>query len=107
MRLGKSIAAWFIVATLGYVAGWWMLANIDHQDASSILKASAALFTAAFFSLGIIFRLVETAPPKELDDGRQDRWTRLFYARWKLLWLRWFLLIATAFVSTLSFLALD
>lgn len=107
MKLGKPVTAWVIVAALGYAVGRWVIAGIDPTDASSILKASAALFTAAFFSLGIIFRLVETTPPKELDDGRQDRWTRLFSARWKLLWLRWFMLIAAAFVSSLSFLALD
>jgi predicted Abi (CAAX) family protease len=107
MKLGKSITAWFIAAALGYAAGWYLLDGIDPQDASSTLKALAALFTAAFFSLGIIFRLVETAPPKELDDGRQDRWTRLFSNRWKLLWIRWFMLIGAALVSSLAFFALD
>lgn len=107
MKPGKSIAAWCIVATLGYAAGWWLLVGIAPQDASSILKACAAIFTAASFSLGIIFRIVETAPPKELDDGRQDRWTQIFSARWKLLWIRWFILLAAAFTTSLAFLALD
>ena len=107
MTLGRSITAWVIVAALGCAAGWWNLAGIGNGDASSILKACAAVFTAASFSLGIIFRIVETAPPKELDDGRQDHWLKMFSARWKLLWIRWFILLAATFASSLAFLALD
>jgi len=56
--------------------GWWFKGGINPQDASSVLKASAAIFSAALFSLGFIFRLLETPAPQALDDARQDRWTK-------------------------------
>jgi hypothetical protein len=108
MKLGKPVAAWGIVAALGYVIGLLLFqSGVQGNDASSLLKASAGVFAAASFSLSLIFRAVDTPAPKDLDDRRQERWAQKFGYRWKLLWMRWFVLLGATFVSAISSMALD
>lgn len=108
MKLLRLLGAWVVVGTVGYGIGFYVA---GHQDivalSGPIFKTGAGVLAAASAMLAMVFRQLDTAPPKEFDDGREDRWKKLFGGRWEALWIRWGVLIVATLAAAAASGLLD
>lgn len=108
MKLGRLLIAWGIVATAASGLGWWFPIHVlSAQDSSAVLKTASGVFAAAAVGLGFVFRLLDSPATKDLDDSRQEYWTRKFNFRWRMLWVRWTILLVATGAALLATSTLD
>jgi hypothetical protein len=102
MKVLRTFSFWLLVSAAGYWVGLLLSQFVTSEVLGSLALSLTAVFALASFSLAFVFRLVDTAPPENLDRARRQKWIRRFDRRWRMLWIRLLLLILATGLSRFS-----